>query len=102
MRYLGGMSGTGVLKCNGEEIARATYDFDGFFKERVGVTSSGEIGADAETLRGVFGRKDIQLLTDDGRLLNLTFSAKDLSPESQVAHVDVSGQLPSASQTWRH
>jgi len=33
MRYLGGLSGSGVLKCNGEEIARASYDFDGFFKK---------------------------------------------------------------------
>jgi mannose-6-phosphate isomerase len=39
MRYLGGISGSAVLRCNGEEIARASYDFDGFFKKSVGSIS---------------------------------------------------------------
>jgi hypothetical protein len=102
MRYLGGISGGGVLKCNGEEIARASYDFDGFFKERFGVTCCGEIQASASALRDVFGRKGVQLLTDDGRLLDLRFSEKELFAASDVAHVDVTGELPTTPQTWRH
>ncbi len=102
MRYLGGNSGSGVLKCNGEEIARATYDFDSFFKKPVGVTSCGEIWLAATALKGVFGRKDVQLLTDNGRLFHLRFSDKELLPASDVAHVDVTGELPTTPRTWRH
>jgi hypothetical protein len=101
MRYLGGMSGSGVLKCSGEEVARASYDFDGFFKKSVGVTSCGEIRLAATALKGVFGRKDVQLLTDDGRLLDLMFSEKELLPSSDVAHVDGTGDLPTTPQLWR-
>jgi hypothetical protein len=91
-----------VLKCNGEEIARASYDIDGFFKKSVGVTSCGEIRASAAALKGVFGRKDVQLLTDDGLLLDLRFSEKALLPASEVAHVDVTGELPPAQRNWGH
>jgi hypothetical protein len=101
MRYLGGISGSAVLKSNGEEIAPASYDFDVFFKTSFGVTSCGEIRLAAAALKGVFGRKDVQLLTDDGRLLDLRFSEKELLPASDVAHVDVTGDLPAALQNWR-
>ncbi len=102
MRYLGAISGSGVIKCNGESIARASYDFDGFFKERVGVTSCGEIQLSAVALKGVFGRRDVQLLTDDGHLLDLRFSEKELHAASDVAHVDVTGDLPTSAHNWRH
>ena len=102
MRYLGKISGRGVLKCNGEEIARASYDFDEFFKEPVGVTSCGEIRLSATVLQDVFGHKDVQLLTDNGRLFNLRFSEKKLLQASDVAHVDVTGELPSTPRNWHH
>ena len=102
MRYLGRISGHGVLQCNGEHIARASYDFDGFVKKPIGVTCCGEIQLSAAVLKDVFGRRDIQLLTDDGRLLNLTFSGKALLPSSDVAHVDVTGELPAMPGSWRH
>jgi hypothetical protein len=88
MRYLGRISGSGVLKCNGEDMARASYDFDRYARP-VGVMTSGEIKLSATILRGVFGRKDVQLLTDGGELLDLSFSEKKLHPASDVAHVDV-------------
>ena len=100
MLYLGGISGSGVIKCNGEEIARATYDFDGFFHKTVGVTGSGEIRLSPAALRSVFGRGNVQLFTEDGRLLDLRFSEKALPSASDVAHVDVTGDLP-APQNWR-
>ena len=102
MRYLGKISGSGVLKCNGEEIARASYDFDEFFKEPAGVTSCGEIRLSATVLQDVFGHKDVQLLSDNGRLFNLRFSEKKLLQASDVAHMDVTGELPSTPRNWHH
>jgi hypothetical protein len=53
-------------------------------------------------LQAVFGRPGIQLLTDDGRLLDLKFSQKALSARSGVALVEVSGDLPKTRENWRH
>lgn len=100
MAYLGGITGSGVIKCNGEEIARATYDFDGFFHRTIGVTGSGEIRLPPAALTRVFGRGDVQLFTEDGRLLDLKFSEKAIPSASDVAHVDVTGDLPNP-QNWR-
>jgi hypothetical protein len=102
LHYLGGISGRGILTCKGRKIGRAFYDFDGFFRQPVGVTSCGEIQLASPVLREVFGRRDLQLLTDDGRRLDLTFSEKKLPPSSDVAHVDVTGELPITPQSWRH
>ena len=61
----------------------------------------GEIRMSPKALREVFGRKDIQLLTDDGRLLSLQFSERWLRSASDETHVDVAGELPPVSE-WRH
>src|SRR3546814_12251975 len=76
-------------------------DFDGFRTKPGQVTASGEVRMSPKTLRDVFGRKDLQLLTDDGRLLSLRFSEKRLRSASDAAHVAVAGELPSVSE-WRH
>ncbi len=89
-----------MLKCNGDDVARATYDFDGYFHKTVGVTGSGEIRLSPAALRSVFGRGNVQLFTEDGRLLDLRFSEKALPSASDVAHVDVTGDLP-APRNWR-
>lgn len=102
MLYLGRISGNGVLRCNGEQFARASYDFDGFVTKSLAVTYCGEIQLSAAILKDVFGRRDVQLLTDDGRLLNLVFSEKALRSASDVAHVDVTGELPATPQSWRN
>ncbi len=94
MKYMCALSGSGTVKCNGKPVSRASYDFDCFFQPPNGVTSSGEIRLSAGALGDVFGRKDIQLLTDDGRLLDIRFSEKALPAASTVAHVDVTGDLP--------
>jgi hypothetical protein len=101
MRYLGAISGEGVIRCNGQEIARASYDFEGYFRKTVGVTSSGEIQLSAVALKTVFGCSGVQLLTDDGRLLDLRFSEKALPSASDVAHVDIIGGLPANPENWR-
>ena len=101
MFYLGRLAGSGTLKCDGEIIARAAYDLDGYFGKGTGVTSSGELRVSALALQKVFGRKGVQLLTDDGRLLDLGFSEKAILSGSDVAHIDITGGLPSSSEPWR-
>jgi hypothetical protein len=102
MRYLGGISGRGALMSNGIKIGRASYDFDGFFEPPIGVTSCGEIRLAFPALKTVFGRTDVQLLTDDGHLLDLRFSYWESPPTRGAAHVEVTGDLPATPQNWRH
>ena len=47
------------------------------------------------------GRIGVQLLTDDGRLLDLKSSEKELRPGADAAHVDVTGDLPRSPGDWR-
>jgi hypothetical protein len=101
MHYLGGLRGAGILTCGDQTVAGVDYEFDGFLTEPGQVTGCGEIRMPPEVLRQVFGRKNIQLLTDDGRHLSLRFSEKRLDPTSDAAHVDVAGELPLVSE-WRH
>jgi len=101
MHYLGGLRGAGILTCGDETVARVDYDFDGFLTKPGHVSGCGEIRMSPEVLREVFGRKDLQLLTDDARLLSLRFSEKRLRSTSDAAHVDVAGELPPVSK-WRH
>jgi hypothetical protein len=102
LRYLGRLSGRGVISQNGKSLAEADFDFDGYFHAATGVTACGEIEAPPEVLEGLFGRPDLQILTEEGLLLNINFSDAKLAPSSDVAHVDVTGQLPTASADWRH
>lgn len=97
MRYLGGTAGRGRLFCAGTDIARASYDFDSYLGRTGEVTSGGEIRLAAGALERIFGRPDVQLLTEDGQMLDLRFSGRALPAGSEVAHVDVTGsrsQLP--------
>jgi hypothetical protein len=89
------------LTRDGEAVARASYDFEGFARPRGVVVSSGEICLSPSDLKIVFGRLGVQLLTDDGRLLDLRFSEKELRHASDVAQVEVSGDLPGSSAEWR-
>jgi hypothetical protein len=92
-----------VAYCSATASAsRASYDFDGFFRQPIGVTCCGEIQLSAAILKDVFGRRDVQLLTDEGRLLDLVFSETALLSASDVAHVDVTGELPATAQSWRN
>jgi len=101
VRYLGRIAGDGSVRIDDEMVARAAYDFDGFAAPRGGVMGSGEITLAPSDLEAVFGRLGVQLLTDDGRLLDLTFSEKELRPATDAAHVDVSGDLPRSPAEWR-
>ncbi|WP_193178126.1 hypothetical protein [Oricola nitratireducens] len=100
MRYIGEISGNGTLKCEGVDIASASYDFESYSRKTGGLTGSGEITLAPEALKSCFGRSGVQLMTEDGRMFNLTFPEK-LMREPNVAHVVVSGDLP-AERNWRH
>jgi hypothetical protein len=100
MRYLGGISGNGTLKCEGMDDASASYDFESYSRKTGGLTGSGEITLAPDVLESCFGRSGVQLLADDGRVFNLTFSEKRLR-EPSVAHVVVTGDLP-AGRNWCH
>ncbi len=93
MRFLGSISGRGVLTCAGEELAPVSYELDGFYTEPAGVTRCGEIRADADTLKEVFGRAGVQLLTDDGHRFDLSFSDKELRPAADAVHVDATDEM---------
>ena len=100
MRYLGGLRGAGFLHCRGETLAPADYDFDGYFVPPGNVSGSGEIRTRPEILRKVFGRRDLQLVTADGRRLSFRFTEKKLGSGGDAAHVDVTDGLPTAEE-WR-
>src|SRR5271169_3279084 len=102
MQYLGRIAGEGVLTCDGEAVGRVAYEFEGFSRPGGQLMSSGEIEASAADLQAAFGRPRVQLLTDDGRLLDLKFSQKALSARSGVALVEVTGDLPKSRENLRH
>ncbi len=101
MQYLGRIAGSGLLMRDGKTVARASYDFEGYSRPRGVVVSSGEINLSPADLKTVFGRLGVQLRTDDGRLLDLRFSDKELRYADDVAHVEVTGELPRSSAEWR-
>lgn len=101
MRFLGVLRGAGVVACGEKTLSRADYDFDGFLMKPGQVMCSGELRMPWDALKDLFGRRDLHLLTDDGRHLSLQFSEKTLRAESDAAHVNVAGDLPPASE-WRH
>jgi len=102
MQYLGRIAGEGVLTCDGKPVARVAYDFEGYSRPGGQLTSSGEIEALAADLQAVFGRAGVQLLTDDGRLLDLKFSRRAPGARGAVALVEVSGDLPKSREHWSH
>ena len=101
MQYLGRIAGSGVLSRDGETVARASYEFEGYLRPRGIVVSSGEISLSPADLKSVFGRPGVQLRTDDGRLLQLRFAEKELRLANGVAEVEVTGDLPGSSAEWR-
>jgi hypothetical protein len=101
MQYLGVIRGAGTLGADdGNIFGRVEYDIDGFLTQAREVVASGELPMSADDQNNAFGRNDLRLRTDDGRTLHVRFSGKRLNPASGAAHVDVSGELPTAKQ-WR-
>lgn len=104
MRYIGRLSGEGTVLCEGMTSGRVSFDFDGFSNggRPAGIVSSGEIRLSRDDLAAAFAHRKVQLLTDEGRHLTLTFSDKALRANADSAHVDVSGELPADPSYWRH
>jgi len=100
MRYLGRIAGEGALLQNGEEVARASYDLEGYIGRRGALVGSGEIEIPATVLEAVFGARGLQLLRDDGGLLDLKFSGKEAPSGTGAAQVEVSGDLAKAPAEW--
>jgi len=101
VRYLGGLSGSGILRCGERDVGRVAFDFDGYDREPQGVSLCGEIRLDADVLQAVFGRPDVELITEEGQLFHLRFSEKSLPAAAEAAHVDVVGPLPELPAHWR-
>lgn len=100
MRHLGVLRGNGVLESNGHAMGEASYEFDGYLVKQGEIVGSGEIEMDAAILNDAFGRNDLTLRTEDGRVLSLRFSGKLPAPGKRVAHADVRNGLPSEKE-WR-
>jgi hypothetical protein len=96
--YLGALRGTGILSDGEEAGIQVEYDIDGFRSGSSAVIGSGEVRMAPLALQRMFGRKDLRLLTDQGRVLNLVFSDKELGSIADVAPVDVAGELPGLSE----
>lgn len=96
LRYLGRLSGRGDIIHNGKKMAPATFDFDGYYRAAAGVSGCGEIRLHADALKGLFGRSDLQMLTEQGQVFDIVFSDKVLPDESCVAHIDLTGVLDPA------
>lgn len=100
MRHLGVLRGNGVLERQGEAIGAARYEFDGYLVKQGEIVGSGEVHMDPAILADAFGRNDLTLRTEDGRVLSLRFSGKLPPPGKNVAHADVRDGLPPEKE-WR-
>src|SRR6202012_1481212 len=70
MEYLGALRGDGMLvDAGGVELGGAAYELDAYQMRPGEVVASGEIRMDPEALNSAFGRRDLSLRTDDGRML---------------------------------
>jgi hypothetical protein len=101
MKYLGRLAGNGLVLRNGETLANASYELEGFLGPRGAVMSSGEIILAPVVLKAIFGTRGVQLRTDDGRLLELRFTEKELRCAGGIAQVEATGNLPATPAEWR-
>ena len=101
MRYLGALRGAGTLGGATGPFGRADYELDGYLMKPGEVVASREIRMKPEELNEAFGRRDLSLRTEDGRVLELRFSGKRLSHTSNAAHADIRSGLPDAKDWSR-
>ena len=100
IQFLGRLTGGGALACDGEAMGRATFEIDGFRTRTGEVVGSGEIRMTPAALDRAFGRTNLTLTTDDGRVLTVRFSGKRHNASDSAAHADIAGDLPPAKD-WR-
>lgn len=99
MRHLGVLRGGGTLRCRGVVLGSAGYEIDGFCTRPGEVIGSGEICMAPAELATAVGRRDLELTTDDGRVLALRFSGSRFDPRASAAHADILAGLP-AEDEW--
>ena len=58
------------------------------------IVASGEVRMKADELTNAFGRRNLILRTENGRLLPIVFSRRRTAVSSDAAHVDIRGGLP--------
>ena len=68
--------GSGTLRCGGIVLGTAGYEIDGYCMRPGDVVGSGEISMAPDELANAFGRRDLELTTEDGRILALRFSGR--------------------------
>jgi hypothetical protein len=100
MRHLGVLRGSGTLSCGGVPLGAASYEIDGYCTKPGEVIGSGEICMTPDELANAVGRRDLELTTDDGRILALRFSGSRHDARRGAAHADIVGGLP-AEDDWR-
>ena len=100
IQFLGRLTGAGALACEGEAMGRATFEIDGFRTRTGEIVGSGEIRMTPAELDRAFGRTNLTLTTDDGRVLAVRFSGKRHNASENAAHTDITGDLPAAKH-WR-
>ena len=100
MRHLGVLRGAGTLVSRGETVGRADYEFDGYLMRPGEVVASGEIRMAPGMLRDAYGRRDLSLQTDDGRVLGVRLSPRRQDSPDDAAHADVHDGLP-AEKDWQ-
>jgi hypothetical protein len=101
MRHLGVLRGSGTLRCGGVVLGTAAYEIDGFSTRPGEVVGSGEITMEPAELANAFGRRDLELTTEDGKVLALRFSGGRLGPRVSAAHADILGGLPGEDEWHR-
>ena len=108
IQFLGRLSGAGALACDGEAMGRATFEIDGF-RTRTGEivnvyfhreSLGGAFRMIPAELDHAFGRTNLTLTTDDGRVLAVRLSGKRHNASENAAHADITGDLPAAKH-WR-
>ena len=100
MRHLGVLRGSGTLRCGGVVLGSAGYEIDGYCTKPGEVVGSGEICMAPAELANAFGRRDLELTTEDGRILAVRFSGGRLGSRTGAAHADIFAGLP-AEDDWR-
>ena len=100
IQFLGRLTGAGTLACDGEAMGHATFEIDGFRTRTGEVVGSGEIRMSPAELDRAFGRTNLTLTTDEGRVLAVRFSGKRHNASENAAHGDITGDLPAAKH-WR-
>lgn len=100
MRHLGVLRGSGVLRSHGAVLGDAHYEIDGYRLKPGEVVGSGEIRMIPTDLADALGRRDLELTTEDGRVLAVRFSGGARDARSGIAHADITGGLP-GEDDWR-